>query len=320
MRKIFFVALAAIATLGTISSCSKDDDKGGNELETGYFTIAGATYSGGSMPAATIEDEFTNVAIGSSVLNGGSSIITVESAQQLDKFYVGVNGIGGYYTVDASQVTETRAEGGYVYTFTLLISQALDGEFQVRISALTESGEVMPAFSHDFELIQAGTGALQVNLSFNNPKDLDLYLVLPDGHVVYYGKRGVRTDNNEMLWGLDIDSNAACSIDDINSENIFFPEEYVMNGKYTVYVNQWKNCNTSFPVSWTATALYQGNIIRTSFGRTPASGTFPADQSSNSIGGDPENGAVKVMEFTISGAALNPGELDETRSLSRRTK
>lgn len=318
MKKSFFFALAAVLALGALNSCSKDNEENNeSELETKYFTIEDATYSQNAIPAATTENTFTDVTLGQNVLNGGSSIVTVESAQPLAEFYVSVGDVEGHYTFDAREATRTRAGDDYVYTFTLLVSQALDGKFTVRISALTESGEVMPAFSHEFGLIEAGTGALQVNLSFNNAKDLDLYLVLPDGHVVFYGDPGWMTDYNQqtyeytMLWGLDIDSNAGCSIDNINSENIFFPEEYVMNGKYTVYVNLYDNCNPGIATSWTATALYQGNAIRTGFGRNPASGTFPVNASDNDIWDDPANdGAVKAMEFTISGAALDPGDLE----------
>lgn len=308
MKKCFIFALAVFSVLGILNSCSKDDDKETKSvLESDYFTIQNARYSGESLPAATTDAEFTDVAIGGSVINGGSSIVTVRSAQPLTEFYVAASGVEGYFTIDAENVSETRGSE-YVYTFTLLVSQRLADEFALRIAALTESGEVMTAFTHEFELIEAGTGALQVNLSFNAAKDLDLYLVLPDGHAVYYGDPGFLADFEEFTfyWGLDVDSNADCEIDDINSENIFFPEEYVMNGRYTVYVNQYRNCDSSFPVSWSATALYKGDLLSVNTGKNPGTGVFRADAPDNYV----EDGAVKVMEFTIIGAALDPGELD----------
>ncbi len=239
MKKILMIAIAAIA----FAACGKDDNKGpGNgtsgledtPIGAGYFTVNNASYSADAMPAATTDDEFVGVNMNGSVLNGGSSIVTVESDVALSEFFVAVDGVEGHYTFDAHQVTASRAEGVYVYQFTMLISQELDDEFTVRISARNADGYVMPEYTHEFDLIEAGTGALQINLSFNRDKDLDLHLLLPDGSVIDYnhdGKWDYVTD--EQLFGLDVDSNPSCSIDGINSENIFFPEEYVMNGKYT---------------------------------------------------------------------------------------
>jgi hypothetical protein len=348
MKQFLFTSLAVLvtATLAiSLGSCAKEKNPGGgssrNQLQTSYFSIEDASYVDGAIPAATTEEEFSDVNINNNVLRGGTSIITVSSPAALDKLYVGVAGITGYYTLPAAPVQLTRAEGDYVYEFTINVSQNLAGDFTVVVTALTEDGEVMPEFTHEFGLIEAGTGALQVSLSFNNAKDVDLYVVLPDEKIIYYANPGRLDYFNEetyeysMLWGLDVDSNAGCDIDNINNENVFFPTEYVMNGTYEVYVNMFANCDESIATSWVVTTIYNGNPINVDNGENPAHGTFPVGAEST-YGDDEiltderENGLedfIKAMEFTISGAALNPGELDYgddgrdyTRALQTRGK
>jgi hypothetical protein len=316
-------ALAALSAPAIMAACG---DKPGeedpvNNLAADYFTIADATFRGGNLPSATTDETFTVAGINNTVLNGGSSFVTVSSPVALSKFFVAVDGIAGYYEFAARQAGATRAGGDYVYEFDIRISQNLGGDFTVKVTAQTASGDIMPAFSHEYALMVAGTGALQVNLGFSNDKDVDLYLVLPaaqgeEPEVIYYNNEGMpggydpETYRATMLWGLDIDSNAGCYIDGINSENIFFPTEYVMNGKYEVWVNMFSNCDPETATTWVITALYNGQAINTGFGRNPANGTFPIGEPSNTIGRDYQSGALKVMEFTISGAALAPGELD----------
>ncbi len=332
MKTKRFLTLLSVATLaaGTFASCDKKEPEVVNPLENEYFTIENATFNSGNLPTATTDETFSVDGINNTILNGGSSIVTISSPTPLAKFFVAVQGIAGYYAVNAQAVPGTRAEGDHVYQFTLLISQNLADEFTVRVAAQTQSGDVMPEFTHEFGLLVAGTGALQVNMSFSNDKDVDLYLVLPaasgeEREVIYYGNDGVpdyTASSYTMLWGLDVDSNAGCWIDGINSENIFFPTEYVMNGTYTVYVNMYANCDPTTATSWVVTAIYNGQAINTSFGRNPANGTFPIGEESNRIDSDYTDGALKVMEFTIRDGALEPGELDfnGTRAAGKGSK
>lgn len=325
MKKIFTtvllcIAAAAIATTIMISCDESDGNEGNNQLETEYFTIENSIYKAGDMPAATISEQLQVIGINNTVLNGGSSFVLVESDSPLSKFFVSVDGIRGYYTLDAEPANQSRVEGvdgAYRYQVTLHVSQHLGSDFTIRMSAETRDGEIMSQFTHKFSLLAVGTGALQVNLSFSNNKDLDLYLVLPDKTPIYWGNTGQLTATDpetgewKVICGLDVDSNPNCDIDGINSENIFFPADKVMNGKYEVYVNMYSNCQPDVATSWTVTAIYKGLPVgNTLFGKTnPAAGVFPENAPSNPIGSNPEGGgALKVMEFTISGAAINPGD------------
>lgn len=69
---------------------------------------------------------------------------------------------------------------------------------------------------------------------------------------------------------------AACDIDGINKENIYVPSEFVVNGEYKVFVNMYSNCQPSIPTNWSIVARYKGDLVHTTAGHNPASGTYRA--------------------------------------------
>jgi hypothetical protein len=222
-----------------------------------------------------------------------------------------VKGLNYHYvvkpTTEESTLRATTTE--IVYTFVLLFSQNLNESFEIQITAQLSDGTIATIYTTQISYIEAGTGGLQVSLSFDNDKDVDLYVVQPDGEVIFYGNRGEKeynseTGKNEIVWGLDIDSNAGCIIDGINNENIFYPKEYIQSGKYEVWVNMFKNCNSSIPTNWVVNALQEGSLVSVSYGRNPANGVFPVGTPSNSIDYNLNTRAIKVMEFTMVGARV----------------
>ena len=314
MRRVL-ISLMTIFIMGSLGSlmirCSDDDKDKPGILEEKYFTIPDATYVRGNFPTATSDMSVGNVNINKNVLAGGSSVITINSEETVSEIYVAVSGENeGYYSFDP---TVSRAET-HMYNVILLVSQNLTGDFSVRIATKTTSGEITKEFIANVKYIAAGTGALQVSLSFDNEKDVDLYLVKPDGSVIYYGNRdnyhesedenvNESEDSDEVAYGLDVDSNAGCSIDGINNENIFYPDGYVQSGKYEVWVNMYANCDRSIATNWVVTAIYKGSLITPSFGQNPVTGIFPVNTPNNSIGSNLNESALKVMEFSISGTS-----------------
>jgi hypothetical protein len=109
-------------------------------------------------------------------------------------------------------------------------------------------------------VLRGSKGAIQVTLRWPLPEDLDLYLVepLPDGGSceIFYGNPNVDASvpfplpiplppGCGALGWLDLDSNAACRIDNVDVENIIFPPQQTPTpGRYTVRVNYYQNCNS----------------------------------------------------------------------------
>jgi uncharacterized protein YfaP (DUF2135 family) len=87
---------------------------------------------------------------------------------------------------------------------------------------------------------------VQVTLRFAQPEDLDLHVIEPGGCEVFYG-------NRTCVGSLDLDSNPACNLDNVDTENVIYPPAdagtTAPHGLYTVRVDLYDNCDqaTSIP-------------------------------------------------------------------------
>ena len=90
----------------------------------------------------------------------------------------------------------------------------------------------------ELNVLPVGRGDLEVTLSMSEATDLDLYVVEPNGNVIYY--------DNARSWTngrLDLDANAACQGNwNVRYEHIFWPPGGVPEGTYQVRVDNWRNC------------------------------------------------------------------------------
>ncbi len=154
--------------------------------------------------------------------------------------------------------------------------------------------------------LRGSTGPIQVTLRWNQPQDLDLYLVepLPDGGSceIYYGKPGVnptpppiplpfpipQSSCGAKGW-LDVDSNRACTIDNIDVENIIFDAGIRPTpGTYEVRANYWQNC------SGAASTPYEVEVRANGVTRWFC-GTF----SSNDANGGGAGAGLVITTFTL---------------------
>ncbi|MDR1680649.1 MAG: hypothetical protein LBS12_02550 [Prevotellaceae bacterium] len=313
------MAIAAIAVMSVFASCSKNDDVPEQSvLDRQYFTIQNATLKQGAIPQSASSSAFNSVTINNNVLPGGSSFVSLHSEVSITEVYVGVEGVNEYYLLSGS------------LQFIILFNQNLSHSFTIQISALLSTGVLTSLYSAPLQFVNAGTGALQVSLSFDNDKDVDLYVVEPSGRVIYYGDEGGDIEYNETtgefyrIWGLDIDSNAGCSIDGINNENIFYPAEFIQSGKYEVWINMFSNCDPSIPTHSVVTATQQGSLVPVTYGSNPFNIVFLEGSPSNGIGSS-LTGATKVMEFTMNGSyspspAAVKSKPDESKSKKSKSK
>ena len=113
--------------------------------------------------------------------------------------------------------------------------------------------------------LRGSTGPVQVTLRFPQAEDLDLHLVepLPDGGSceIYYAKPGNTPPPPIPLpfpipqcgakgW-LDVDSNAACNIDNIDVENIIYsPGVRPTSGTYIARVVYYQHCLSPGPIPY----------------------------------------------------------------------
>ena len=287
-KKVFYLGGLILAAVVVLIACNKTQETTVNK----FFNIQNASLVAKAMPEST-SSTVLDVLMNSNVIAGGSSFVTVNSPVDISKVMVGVRDQFGYYEL----VPNSRAQ---TVNFTILVNQSIDlGEdetFPILVAIVDNSGKISEIWEHEIKLIEVGTGTLQVSLSFNQPKDVDLHLYEPNGEHIYYGNH-LSSNGGE----LDLDSNAGCSIDNINNENITYGEEaYVEPGTYRVYVDMWSNCSPQdAPTTYTVTVFYGGALIAAQTGTNPFSATFPIDEPSNHGGGDIDQELDPVITFVI---------------------
>jgi len=102
-------------------------------------------------------------------------------------------------------------------------------------------------------VLKGGTGDVQATLRFRDPVDLDLHVFEPaDGGSchIFFGARGPRNACGS-IGALDLDSNAACNIDNVNVENVIYPTgRRAPLGEYAIEVNYWSECSIGRAVPW----------------------------------------------------------------------
>jgi len=237
-----------------------------------YFQIDNAKLHDEKIPSGSC-GELTDVYMNSMVLAGGTNIATIMTAKRYDKFYIGIKGVDGYYEYSPDALDY---DDWYVYKIPLAYSMDYQRDIEIQISA--SSGDcVTGLFTQPIKFVKSQEGALNIVLTFDNDKDVDLHVVTPSGTEIFYGNPGGTfeyPDGKLAYMGLDHDSNAGCNIDGLNNENVVISEDFIEPGEYQVYVDLYGNCNPSIATNWTCTVRYKGELVQNTIGKNPATGVF----------------------------------------------
>lgn len=307
MKKVllFCGGLLVAATL-LFMSCGKDKEV--TPTVNKYFSVENASLINKNMPEPTLDEQIA-VVMNENVITGGSSIVRISSERVAKKILVGMKDQEGYYEVAPT----TRGECSFVMIVNPDINLE-EGEtgFTVQVAIEDENGDITQIWESNITLLVVGTGALQISLSFDNAKDVDLHLIEPeytyeDGTAVNFWGRHIYYGQHTSVAGgiLDLDSNPGCYIDNINNENITYNDStaYVAPGTYKVYVDLFENCDPTIPTNYVVLVSYGGNVIASK------SGVFEVDAEStyNPINelfvyGDEEQGIAPhepFLTFTI---------------------
>jgi hypothetical protein len=260
-----------------------------------------AQQQSGTPPAASGGPTITANA-GSTAIPGGSEIVTISSSSGFQSVYVSVPTAPGLSasSVDPSRIGSQIAANGYyllrlpsVVTTAVIITNfasTLSGSFQIGYAVANAAGALGPTVTST-RSIAGSTGNVQVNVSWNTATDVDLHVVDPTGQEIYYGN----TQSNNG-GSLDVDSNAGCSIDNRNSENIRWGSS-APNGQYIVRVDYWSACNVSGTTTYTV-------VVNNGGQRSQFTGTFSAsDADSGSRGSGRE-----ITRFTHT-TGISPSDI-----------
>jgi hypothetical protein len=261
----------------------------------GYFEISDSPVYRGSVPSGDC-GSFEDVMMNSSVLAGGINIVKVITKRVYDEFYVGIEGVDGYYAVVPD--LEESSDDGFVYIITLQYTMDFDRDITLNISA--RSGNcVTDVFSREISFVQSHSGALSIVLTFDDRRDIDLHVITPSGRHIYY--REYIDIFAKDYNGLDHDSNGGCSCDGLNSENVVIAQKFVEEGEYKVYVNLYSTCGVDTDTKWFCSARYNGKLLKNKIGDNPASGVYHVGDKDQPW--DELNNLVMVFSLPTSKAA-----------------
>ena len=245
---------------GLVAACGKDKK---NTTEPNATSIAefltavtgpqGATVTTqtGAAPAAGGGAAVTATAA-AALITGGSTPVTLTSTEEFTRAVVAVAGATGYYDITLpAPVTQT--------TVTVTVAPTLPNPFMTVRYGVGDQSAVGPYAEQPVTVRQVGTGDVQVSVAWDALSDVDLHVVDPNGDEVYYG-------NDEVPSGgvLDLDSNAACSIDNpvVNQENITWPTGQAPRGTYTVRLDYFDDCDVT-RTNYTVTVRVTGQAPQT---------------------------------------------------------
>lgn len=235
---------------------------------------------GGQLREGTSGGPALTVSAGATVINGGSIQQLVTSDSPFKTLLVAVEGfieespaaiaLASFAApANAPQPESTGAPGFGFYeivlsqptteaTVVLSVPQALPGQtFVTYFAAINPAGQQGILASQAVEALAVGTGDVQVSVSWDVDSDLDLHVVDPFGEEIFWDRTASSSGGT-----LDLDSNAACSIDSVRNENVTWETGTAPPGEYAVLIDLWASCEAT-PTNFVVTVVVVGGITST---------------------------------------------------------
>ncbi len=238
-----------------VAGCGDDDGPAGITIRnyiSQLATVGGGasgTFRSGTPPVAS-GGPVVNVVGGSTGITGGSTQVTVSANADFTRILLNIANVEGYWEI----TVPTSAAIGLLLTFA---SDPPAKNFNLSYRVADAAGAVSTPLDVATELIEVGTGEVQVSVSWDTQTDVDLHVVEPSGEEIYYAN-----DVSATGGELDLDSNAACDIDGVNNENITWTQT-APRGQYIVRVDYWSACNVTSNTNYVVTVRRQGQQPQT---------------------------------------------------------
>jgi hypothetical protein len=265
MYKLLGRAVALALFMVVAASCG--DDGGPSGIDIRDYIASVSTVDGGASatyvpdyglslavdgvfqegdPPAEGDGPTADAAGAETVINGGSAQVVLTGDGEFVTIYIAIDGVSGYWRLTVPAATAVTL----VLTFGAEIPE---DAFDILYQLADDLGVVGPVFSASTDVVTVGAGEVQVSVSWDTPTDVDLHVIEPSEEEIYYGARTSATGGE-----LDLDSNAACSLDNVNNENITWLDN-APSGSYTVRVDYWANCGIETATNYTVTVRRAGH-------------------------------------------------------------
>ncbi|HKV08389.1 MAG TPA: hypothetical protein VJ725_09640 [Thermoanaerobaculia bacterium] len=291
--------------------------------------LLGGVFVPGTLPAPTGAGapEITAIDAPSTIINGGTARLRIAlqnpaAAANVNRILVqvpGVTGFQGYFEAPVRRegnvlIAEIRLDPDFPAS-TLdrqnrrFAALKATGPIDIVVQLIDFLGRVGRAVLRPFEVQPVGSGDVQVSLSWDTQTDVDLHVVEPPGgEEIYWSNRSSVTGGT-----LDLDSNAACSIDGVNNENITWTTGSPIVGEHIVRVDFWSDCGGS-PANYVVTTKVCGEVK--TFPGAFAAGT---DDQGGSGSGREITRFTPNCGFRVRGKAVYQDKAQTTSGLSGTT-
>jgi hypothetical protein len=256
--KTTIAALGVLLAAAQLPACGDEEEPEGPNIQA-FVTSASLLEGGGPavlrndpLPEGSADGPVVTVEESATIINGGSLQIPVTSDTNFEQLLIGLTTtanptasppleagpVNGYFEVSLTQPATSA-------TVVLTIAQALPvNSVTLDVAGAAGGTQGVPAHQNA-SVVAVGSGELQVSVSWDAASDVDIHLVEPDGTEIYYG-----ATSSPSGGALDLDSNAGCTIDNVNNENITYTE--APPGEYTVRLDYYAACEaeqTSYVVT-----------------------------------------------------------------------
>ncbi|MHB1033283.1 MAG: hypothetical protein ACYC35_22775 [Pirellulales bacterium] len=158
----------------------------------------------------------------------------------------------------------------------------------------------------------AKTGEVEIGLLWENTNDLDLHVIDPGGHQIYYQNKFSPSGGE-----LDVDRNAGCGMNVTNKpvEHIVWPKGAAPIGEYRVFVDHFANCGAGDPTPYTVEIVadgrrqtFQGTIAKGQPRQPVATFTRPAAAPPPAPVSGLASLVARILGWAIFGALLGCAE------------
>ena len=240
---LFFFALLSISTVGCdfnpLTECeppepdpSETVDPANPDALTRALVIPDARLDRGNPPPPTGTAEAPTASGNADSLgtSNGSTLglpLGFTASTALAGVYLQVDGADSFFDIP---VSATSQEGNRLTVPITLPTNVEPGRFCTSYCVYDTEGRVSNIVTTCVDVLELGSGALQVSLSWNTGgTDLDLWVTDPSGTRIYYGNPASSTGGQ-----LDRDDT-----DGFGPENIFWAEEAAPDGEYLIEVDYY---------------------------------------------------------------------------------
>lgn len=167
----------------------------------------------------------------STPLQGEPYRLSLTAGEDFSTVYVWIDGVEGYWELTIpSGVTAVELVLG-------LANNPPQSSFNL-VTAVGSGGGVAATATTGLEPRDLSDADFAATVLWTGASDVDIHVFDPNGIEVYFG-------NTESPEGgkLDLDSNADCDLDNINTETISWPAGTAPDGDYTVVVEYFDDCD-----------------------------------------------------------------------------